>query len=137
MRLVLALASVVLLGAVVRADAQSVDARSDSGLHPAIGVGIICDTPEQAGRFVGLRAEGNDPTKAIAAVNAEVHDSRACGIAAIAFMRNQTIATRTMGDRLVQIVRINIVAGFKGTGWQRASSDLIQYAVIDAEGQSI
>ncbi len=137
MRVVLALAGTILLLAIAQANAQSVVAPSNNGMHPAIGVGIICDTPEQAGRFVGLRAEGNDPTKAIAAVNAEVHDSRACGIAAIAFMRNQTIATRTMGDRLVQIVRINIVAGFNGTGWQRASSDLIQYAVIDAEGQSI
>jgi hypothetical protein len=137
MRRVLALASVVLLGAVVHADAQSVSASSDSDAQAAIGVGIICNTPEQAGRFVGLRAEGNDPAKAIAAVNAEVHDPRACGVAAVAFMRNQIVATRTMGDRLVQIVRINVVAGFNGSDWQRVSSDLIQYAVIDAEGQSI
>jgi hypothetical protein len=137
MRVVVALAGMVLLVAGAQANAQSAVAPSDGGMQAAIGVGIICDTPEQAGRFVGLRAEGNDATKAIAAVNAEVHDPRACGVAAVAFMRNQTVATRAMGDRLVQIVRINIVAGFNGTGWQRASNDLIQYAVIDAEGQSI
>lgn len=137
MRVVLALAGVVLLGAVAQANAQSVSAPLDGGAQAAVGVGIICNTPEQAERFVSLRAKGNDPTKAIAAVNAEAHDARACGVAAVAFMRNQTVATHTMGDRLVQIVRINIVAGFNGTDWQRASNDLIQYAVIDAEGQSI
>ena len=137
MRLVSALTGVALLVAAAQAKGQVVAAPSDSGVKAGIGVGIICNTPEQAGRFVGLRAEGNDATKAIAAVNAEVQDPRACGVAAIAFMRNQTIATRTMGDKLVEIVRVNVVAGFNGTAWQRASSDLIQYAVIEAEGQSI
>lgn len=137
MRLVWALAGVALLAGAAQANAQVVGAPSDDGVKAGIGVGIICNTPEQAGRFVGLRAEGNDPTKAIAAVNAEVQDPRACGVAAIAFTRNQTVATRTMGNKLVQIVRVNVVAGFNGTAWQRASSDLIQYAVIEAEGQSV
>lgn len=137
MRVVLALAGIVLVGAMAQADAQSVSAPADGGAQAAIGVGIICNTPEQAGRFVSLRAEGKDPGKAIAGVNAEVHDARACGVAAVAFMRDQTVATRAMGDRLVQIVRINVVAGFNGTNWQRVSNDLTQYAVIEAEGQSI
>jgi hypothetical protein len=136
MRLGSALAVVVFLGA-AQANAQTVGAPSGGTIQAGIGVGIICNTPEQAGRFVGLRAEGNEPADAIAAVNAEVHDPRACGVAAVAFMRNQTVATRTMGDRLVQIVRINVVAGFNGTNWLRASSDLVQYAVIEADGQSI
>jgi hypothetical protein len=37
---------------------------------------------------------------------------------------------------LVQIVRINVVAGFNGSGWQRVS-DLVQYAVLEGAGQSI
>ena len=137
MRVVLALAGVFLLGAIGQASAQSVSAPSDGGAQAAVGVGIICNTPEQAGRFISLRAEGRDAGKAIAAVNKEVHDPRACGVAAVAFMRDQTVATRAMGDKLVQIVRINIVAGFNGTDWQRVSNDLTQYAVIEAEGQSI
>ena len=67
----------------------------------------------------------------------EAKDPRACGVAAVAFTRDKTMLTRPMGDRLVQIVRINIIAGFNGTGWQRASAMTIQYAVVEAEGQSI
>ena len=39
-------------------------------------------------------------------------------------------------DRLVQIVRINIVAGFNGSGWQRVT-DTVQYAVLEGEGESV
>jgi hypothetical protein len=41
-----------------------------------------------------------------------------------------------MQDRLVQIVRINIVAGFNGSGWQHVS-DTVQYAVLEGDGESI
>ncbi len=120
------------------ASAQSVSAPSNNGIgDPGVGVGIICNTPEQAERFVGLRGKGADVPVALNAVNAEARDTKACGVAAVAFLRDQTIATRPMGDRLVQIVRINVVAGFNGTGWQRASAMSVQYAVIEAEGQSV
>ncbi len=42
-----------------------------------------------------------------------------------------------MGDKLVKVVRINIVAGFNGKGWQRVSAAVTQYAIIDAEGEAI
>lgn len=131
-------AVLALFAAVMPASAQSVSAPSHDGIgEPAVGVGIICNTPEQAERFVGLRAGGSAVTVALDAVNTEAKDMRACGVAAVAFLRDQTLATRPMGNRLVQIVRINVVAGFNGTGWQRASNVTVQYAVIDAEGQSI
>ena len=119
------------------ASAQSVSAPSHDGIgEPAVGVGIICNTVEQAERFVHLRAQGAAVPAALDTVNTEVKDTRACGVAAVAFLRDQTIKTRPMGDRLVQIVRINVVAGFNGTGWQRTSAVTVQYAVIDAQGQS-
>ena len=37
---------------------------------------------------------------------------------------------------LVQIVRINVVAGYNGSGWQRVAN-MVQYAVIEAKGISI
>jgi hypothetical protein len=42
----------------------------------------------------------------------------------------------TLEDKLVQIVRINVVAGFNGSGWQRVS-DMVQYAVLEGGGESI
>lgn len=104
--------------------------------EPGVGVGIICNTLEQAGQFVRLRGKGAAPTEAMNAVNTAARDPRACGVAAVAFIRDGTIDTRTMKDTLVQIVRINVVAGFNGTGWQRVTG-VVQYAVLEGEGETI
>lgn len=45
--------------------------------------------------------------------------------------------TVKLKDRLVQIVRINVVAGFTGSGWERATADMIQYAVLEGAGESV
>lgn len=102
----------------------------------AVGVGIICNTPQQAEQFVSLRRKGAEPEQAMRAVNANVRDQRACGVAAIAYIRDATVDTMTMEDRLVQIVRINVVAGFNGSAWQRVT-DMVQYAVLEGGGESI
>jgi hypothetical protein len=39
-------------------------------------------------------------------------------------------------NQLVQIVRINVVAGFNGSGWQGVSG-MVQYAVLEGGGESI
>ena len=102
----------------------------------AVGVGIICNTSQQAQQFVKLRTSGVRPEHAMRAVNAGARDARACGVAAVAYVRNETVDTMKLKDRLVQIVRINVVAGFNGSGWQRVS-DLVQYAVLEGEGESV
>lgn len=117
-------------------------ARADGPAQPpekgdaAIGVGIICNTPQQAEQFVSLRRSGAEPGQAMRAVNATARDRRACGIAAIAYIRDATVDTMAMQDRLVQIVRINVVAGFNGSGWQHVTG-MVQYAVLEGEGESI
>jgi hypothetical protein len=103
---------------------------------PAIGVGIICNTSQQAEQFVKLRSTGAQPDQAMRAVNANARDNRACGVAAIAYVRRQTVDTMKLPDKLVQIVRINVVAGFNGAGWQRIS-DMVQYAVLEGSGESV
>ena len=103
---------------------------------PAVGVGIICNTPEEAKHFVDLRSRGTAPEQAMQAVNDGAKDERACGVAAIAYVRDATVDTTTIKDKLVQIVRINIVAGFNGTAWQRIA-DMVQYAVIEGEGEAV
>ena len=102
----------------------------------AVGVGIICNTPQQAEQFVGFRKKGAAPEQAMRAVNAIAHDQRACGIAAVAYVRDTTVDTMAIQDKLVQIVRINIVAGFNGSAWQRVS-DTVQYAVLEGGGESV
>ena len=102
----------------------------------AIGVGIICNTSTQAEQFVRLRSKGAQPEQAMRAVNATARDNRACGVAAVAYIRDQTVDTMRLQDKLVQIVRINIFAGYNGAGWQRVT-DMVQYAVLEGGGESI
>ena len=129
-----AIGAIALIGAAAQAQAQSGTEQSGD---PGVGVGIICDTLQQAEHFVSLRANGSDAMQAIDAVNAQAHDTGACGIATVAFLRDRTIDVKPMGDKLVKVVRINIVAGFNGKGWQRVSAAVMQYAIIDAEGEAI
>jgi hypothetical protein len=51
-------------------------------------------------------------------------------------IRNKTVDTMKLEDKLVQIVRINVVAGFIELAWQ-CMSDMVQYAVLEGGGQSI
>ena len=131
----LAAAGIALLGAAARADEPAVPANpNSSGL--TIGVGMICNTADEAEHFIKLRVGGAAPQQAMAVVNKEAQDARACGIAAIAYVLDQTLHTQTMSNQLVQIVRINVVAGYNGSGCQRMPG-MIQYAVIEGGGQSI
>lgn len=128
-----AAAAFVLGCGVARADESS---RPPANGDAAIGVGIICNTPEQAEQFVSLRSKGAAPDKAMNTVNANARNERACGVAAVAYIRDQTVDTRKLQNSLVQIVRISVVAGYNGVGWQRVS-DMIQYAVLEGEGESV
>ncbi len=98
-----------------------------------VGIGMICNTPDQAKRFIALQVNGSEAQAAMNAVNAEAKDDRACGVAAVAFTRDQTVDTATIHDKLVQVVRINVLAGFDGHTWQPVSN-MTQYAVIEAAG---
>ena len=103
---------------------------------PTVGVGVICNTSEQAEQYVSLRANGQDTTPAVATVNAQVKQPRACGIAAIAYIRHETTVTKSVNGKLVDIVRINVIAGYNGQGWQQVANT-VQFAVIETKGIAI
>ena len=103
---------------------------------PTVGVGVICNTREQAPEYVTLRAKGQDITPAVAFVNEQAKQPRACGIAAIAYIRHETMATKSVNGKLVDIVRVNVVAGYNGQGWQHVANT-VQYAVIETKGIAI
>ena len=102
----------------------------------AMGIGMICNTPDQAEQFIALRAHGAAPKAAMQTVNLQAHDAHACGVAAIAFTRDKTVDAKPVANKLMQIVRINVLAGFNGNGWQRLPG-MTQYAVMEGEGESI
>jgi len=116
--------------------AQTAGAASPGNGDAAVGIGIICNTSEQAEQFVKLRSRGTQPDQAMKTVNAKAHDERACGVAAIAYIRDQTMDTMKLDNKLVQIVRISVFAGFNGNAWQRVSG-MVQYVVLEGGGESI
>lgn len=131
----LSAAAVLLLGAAARADQPAVPANPNNG-GLTVGVGMICNTADQAEHFITLRANGAAPEQAMAAVNKEAQDARACGIAAIAYTLDHTMNLQSVSNQLVQVVRINVLAGYNGSGWQRMPN-MVQYAVIEGGGESI
>jgi len=98
-----------------------------------IGVGMICDSEEQAARFLELRAAGHKADDAMAVVNSESQNPKACGLAAIAFRQDAMLGSKQVENQLVQVVRISIMAGYTGRSWQPMQG-FVQYAILEAEG---
>jgi len=126
-----AAAALTLICGAAQAGEFRIDANTTS-----VGVGLICNTPEQAEQFVELRSKGKAAKDAMTAVNAQARDPHACGLAAIAFVPEKTVDTKSVENKLMQIVRINVVGGFNGDGWQTVPA-MTQYAVMEGEGESI
>ncbi len=130
-----AAAALLLVGAGAQADTNDQQQQQQVS-QPAVGVGVICDTQQQAEKFISLRARGDEPDSAIQSVNADAKQARACGVAAIVFKRDAIVANEKLNGKLVQVVRINVMAGYNGSGWQRVS-DMTQYAIFEGGGETI
>jgi len=72
-----------------------------------VGSSLICDTEEQAERFIALY--NGDTRATITAVNAEMHDPTACGLATTAYVRGPQLATARNKDITFSIVQILVV----------------------------
>ena len=107
---------------------------SATDLH--IGIGVICNTNRQAQNYVKLRARGIEISMAVNSVNQTAKDPKACGVAAIAYKRDKTMATKSLNGKVVDIVRVNIFAGYDGHGWARIP-EMTQYAIIRTKGIAI
>lgn len=101
-----------------------------------VGAGVICNTSKQAEQLVSLLGAGARPEEAVQVVNFRAKEESACGVAAIAYIRDETVRIANLRNKLVQIVRINVVAGFNGESWQPVS-DSVQYAVLVGGGDSV
>lgn len=115
---------------------SAVGAQSPGNDGTKVGVGMICDSQEQAARFLELRATGRKADEAMAAVNKEAHNPKACGLAAIAFTQDAMVDSKSVDNQLVQVVRIRILAGYTGATWQ-PMRDFVQYAILEAEGLEV
>jgi hypothetical protein len=127
MRLSLGLVAVVWL--MSSAHAQAPGAPSEV----AIGHAIICDTSEQAARYVTLRNSGSEAVTALKVVNTEANKETACGAAVVAFRRGETVRSARMNGKRVDVVKITVVALNAGAGWSLVP-ETEQYAIIPPPG---
>jgi hypothetical protein len=98
------------------------------------GQGIVCDTPEQVERFVGLLEGGSDVTDALKTINNASHDSMTCDVALVAFTDSKPIAERVVQGKLASVVQIMVHAVGDGATW-RTIPPHARYTVEVEEGQ--
>jgi hypothetical protein len=97
------------------------------------GTALLCDTQEQAERYVALF--NGKAQSAIEAVNAEERDPTACALETVAFVRGPELGTARNGRSAFQIIRILVVgvktsAGFRPT---RPSAFFSAFQVVEYE----
>ena len=116
------------------ARAEAVNPGEDDNV--VIGIGIICNTSDQMRQLVSQRIGGAEIDHAIRVVNNGAKDPRACGVAAVAYLSDKMVDMKNVNGKLVQIVRINVLAAFDGKKWARVPA-MTQYALIEPEGYAI
>ena len=129
MRLPLALASLLFVVPLYAAPLGS-------AVNPAqisVGRTIICDTSEQAQRFVALRNGGSQMDQALQLINRESTNRSACGAAIVAFRSGEPIGSARVDGQQVNVVKITVLAFNNGVGWSMVP-ETVQYAILIPEG---
>ena len=105
-------------------------------IHPAqikVGQAVICDTSEQAQRFVALRNGGSQAVQAFQLINREAANPSACGTAVVAFRPGEELGSGRLEGQLVHIVKVTVLAFNNGKTWSMVPAT-VQYAVLIPEG---
>jgi len=110
--------------------------QKEQDVSTGVGQGIICDTQQQAERYVELRDGGAAAVKALHAVNEEAENPTACGAAMVAFTGGKPLTEKALQGKTVMIVKIFIVAANDGMSWAPAG-ETIQYTIISRPGLNI
>jgi hypothetical protein len=129
MRLPLALASLLFVAPLNAAPLGS-------ATNPAqikVGQAVICDTSEQAQRFVALRNGGSEAVQAFQVINREAANPSACGTAIVAFRSGEAIGAGRVQGQLVHVVKVTVLAFNNGAGWSMVP-ETVQYAVLVPDG---
>ena len=83
----------------------------------AQGRALMCDTPQQLGRFLDLLNQGRTALDAVRTVNEEAHDRSACQNVVAIFDVSRLLVTIKLGGRDVGIVEVTVTAVDDGSGW--------------------
>jgi hypothetical protein len=76
-----------------------------------VGVGVICDTPQQLERFIALNVkDGSAAEVAVDTVNIEARDDHACGAVAIAFIPGKRVNDVEVEGGTMRVIEVIVVA---------------------------
>ena len=95
----------------------------------SIGSTIICDTSEQARRFVTLRNDGSESVQALQVINKEANNPTACGAAVVAFRPAGTVQSERLQNTRVNVVKVTVLAYNNGQAWMPVP-ETVQYAIL-------
>ena len=90
--------------------------------------GLICDTQEQAERFV-LVLRDNNIEKALGTVNAEAGTPDACMVATYGFVPGQTVSEVERNGRVVNVIEVRVMA-VATTGGLQMIEPKVYYSVV-------
>ena len=96
-----------------------------------VGRGVICDTKEQAERYVALFKDY--AVEALTRVNAEAKTEHACGVAAIAYLPGQVgTPTRNEKGEAFRVLRILVLGVVTNLGVQQVTP-FPQFTILKVE----
>jgi len=116
------------------ATAQQPGGHGETG--PAVGQGLICDSPQQLHRFVDMRNQGRQADEAVQVINQEANNPIACGSVMAAFAPGKPVDKMKMLGETVELIEITVIAISDGTGWTKVPPTT-QYAIRTEPGISI
>ena len=104
---------------------------------PAVGQGLICDSPQQLHRFVDMRNQGREADEAVRTINEQAKNPVACGSVMAAFAPGKPVDKMKMLGETVEFIEITVIAiSNDGASWTKVPPTT-QYAIRTEPGISI
>jgi hypothetical protein len=99
-----------------------------------LGSGLICDTKQQAERFVSLMGENVE--SALIQVNGEAGQPDACVVATIGYFPGQSVAEIVKNGKVIQVVEVLVMAVASGDDVKMVQPKMF-YSVVETGQQAI
>lgn len=122
------LCGIILSGLVLIGAAKASQAAQAPEQTPRFISGLICDTQEQAERFV-LVLRDNNIEKALGTVNAEAGTPNACMVATYGFVPGHTVSGVERNGAIVNVIEVRVMAVATDGGLQMIEPK-VYYSVV-------
>jgi hypothetical protein len=109
-------------------------AASPTGDDIMTGSGLVCDTKEQAERFISLMDDDVETT--LRTVNREAGDAHACVVATFGFVPGSKVAEVDKNGAIVHVIEVKVVAVATALGLQPVEPKTY-YSVIASKERSV